>query len=179
MKTDSELLRNYQQSGDLNVLKDLYTPYQAKVLRLCMHYLKNAAVAEDAVVDIFLEIKDKIPKYQIDNFPAWLHTVARNHCLKLLRQNARQISAELRALEQKVEFHQEEHHMDVLLEQLPEAIDALEERQRRCIVLHYLHKKSYKEIEQISGYTAMEVKSGIQHGKRKLKKILGDVAGPV
>ncbi len=139
---------------------------------MCMHYLKNAQDSEDAVVDIFLELRDKLRQHQVENFPAWLHTVVRNHCLKKLRKKARMWTVDESLLPELVESAYERDHIDELLDRLPPAIDDLDEKQRWCIVLFYLHGKSYREIEQEMGYSAMEVKSAIQNGKVKLKKIL-------
>ena len=72
----------------------------------------------------------------------------------------------------RVEIEEESNQVNRLLEVLPAVIDELDERQRWCIVLFYLHGKSYKEIETLMNCTAMEVKSAIQNGKIKLKKML-------
>lgn len=73
-----------------------------------------------------------------------------------------------------VESDEDVNQVDRLLEALPAAIDELDERQRWCIVLFYLHGKTYKEIETLRNCTAMEVKSAIQNGKIKLKKMLSN-----
>lgn len=139
---------------------------------MCMHYLKHTQDSEDAVVDVFLELKDKTLKYEIENFPAWLHTLVRNHCLKKLKAKARILLLKENIPAELMESEEAEDHLDVLLEVLPDAIDELDETQRWCIVLFYLHGKSYKEIEKLRDCSPMEVKSAIQNGKIKLKKIL-------
>lgn len=166
------LLEQYRRTKDLRFLAELYKPYQQKVFRMSMHYLKHAQDSEDAVVDIFLELKDKIPRYDIDNFPSWLHSVVRNHCLKKLRGKGRILLGDENIFPEIVESGHVEDQIDKWLDALPSAIEELDERQRWCVVLFYLHGKSYKEIEELKSYTAMEVKSAIQNGKIKLKKIL-------
>ncbi len=165
-------LATYRKSQKLRHLVELYKPYEKRVFRMCMHYLKHTQDSEDAVVDIFLELKEKTLKYDIQNFPAWLHTLVRNHCLKKLKVKARKLLLEENIPTKLVESTDTTDQIDRLLEALPEAIDALEERQRWCIVLFYLHGKSYKEIEKLQECSPMEVKSAIQNGKIKLKKIL-------
>ena len=44
--------------------------------------------------------------------------------------------------------------------------------QRLCIEQFYLHKKSYVDIADETGYTLMQVKSYIQNGKRNLRMLL-------
>ena len=61
--------------------------HRSAVLRFCLGYLGSEAEAEDAVQDVFaraLEVEER-PQ----NLRVWLYTVARNHCLNLLRTRAR------------------------------------------------------------------------------------------
>lgn len=167
-----DLLLKYRTTKNLNDLAELYRPYRQRVFRMCMHYLKHAQDSEDAVVDIFIELRDKLLKYDIENFNAWLYTLTRNHCLKKLRSKGREILMDEFFSKDLVESEWEEDHIDRWLERLPDAIESLDEKQRWCIILFYLHGKSYKEIEMERDYTPMEVKSAIQNGKIKLKKIL-------
>jgi RNA polymerase sigma-70 factor (ECF subfamily) len=55
---------------------------------------------------------------------------------------------------------------------LETAINGLSPEQKQCIELFYLNEKSYREVEQITGYTYNEVKSHIQNGKRNLKQMM-------
>ena len=57
-------------------------------------------------------------------------------------------------------------------ELLEESIGELNEEQRRCIILFYLKKKSYQQISEETGYSALQVKSYIQNGKRNLKLLI-------
>jgi RNA polymerase sigma-70 factor (ECF subfamily) len=55
---------------------------------------------------------------------------------------------------------------------LETALQLIKEEQRECITLFYLNKKSYKEIEHITGLSFLEIKSHIQNGKRNLRIII-------
>jgi RNA polymerase sigma-70 factor, ECF subfamily len=174
---EPDFLTSYRESQNLKHLVELFKPFEKGVFRMCMHYLKHTQDSEDAVVDIFLELKDKVLKYDIQNFPAWLHTLVRNHCLKKLKAKARILLVEGNIPDEHVESEENTDQLDRMLVALPAAIDELDERQRWCIVLFYLHGKSYKEIESLRDCSAMEVKSAIQNGKIKLKKILSSYVG--
>ena len=82
------------------------------------------------------------------------------------------IFASEKNIDEKGEINESEDHISEYLEKLPEAIDQLEESQRRCIVLFFLHGKSYAEIEDLMGYDFKKIKSSIQHGKKNLSKIM-------
>ena len=48
----------------------------------------------------------------------------------------------------------------------------MSEEQQQCVTLFYLHKKSYYQIAEQTGYSLLQVKSNIQNGKRNLKIML-------
>ena len=52
---------------------------------------------------------------------------------------------------------------------LENAINELNEGQKKCIHLLYFKEKTYQEIADLTGYSINEVKSYIQNGKRNLK----------
>ena len=59
-----------------------------------------------------------------------------------------------------------------LLTGLEKAMTHLKEEQRICIELFFLKEKRYEEVAEITGYTAKQVKSYIQNGKRNLANYL-------
>ena len=60
---------------------------------------------------------------------------------------------------------------------LETAINTLSSEQKQCIELFYLNEKSYREVEQMTGYTYNEVKSHIQNGKRNLRLMMERMEG--
>jgi RNA polymerase sigma-70 factor (ECF subfamily) len=72
------------------MIDDLYQANRAAVLRVCSSILRNADDAADATQEVFviaLESLDASAKPGAAR--AWLLTVARNHCLDLLRRRKR------------------------------------------------------------------------------------------
>ncbi len=57
---------------------------------------------------------------------------------------------------------------------LETALNTINKEQKLCIELFYYKNKSYNEIIEITGFSANEVKSHIQNGKRNLKLKLGE-----
>ena len=101
--------------------------------------------------------------------------VARNHCLMRLRDKTgrmmKEITDDLEGPETALGFDDRSAHLekDLKLEVMEEALNDLNEAQRRCVVLFYLDKKSYQAISDITGYSILNIKSHIQNGKRNLK----------
>jgi RNA polymerase sigma-70 factor (ECF subfamily) len=76
-------------SRDL-VIDDLYKAHRAAVLRVCSGILRNADDAADATQEVFLIALESLdPAAKNGTARAWLLTVARNHCLDLLRRRKR------------------------------------------------------------------------------------------
>jgi DNA-directed RNA polymerase specialized sigma24 family protein len=83
--SDKELADLYKSSANQDLLATLYTRYSDLLFGVCMKYLKDADAAADASADIYVELVGKMLKHEVQNVKAWLHTVARNHCLMKMR----------------------------------------------------------------------------------------------
>jgi RNA polymerase sigma-70 factor (ECF subfamily) len=76
-------------------------------------------------------------------------------------------------IEAIIDNHNSEiHENEQTYKLLEEAIDELSNEQRQCVILFYLHKNSYNQISEKTGFNTMQVKSYIQNGKRNLKLLL-------
>ncbi len=66
---------------------ELFRRYIPMLYGLCLKYLGNEPDAQDAVMDLFEDLNQKITNYEISNFHSWLYTVAKNHCLLKIRKD--------------------------------------------------------------------------------------------
>ena len=173
--SDSELLENFYRDHNNEWLGILLPRYTLLLLGVCMKYLKNEEDAKDCVQQIFLKIINELHKYKVEYFKSWIYMIAKNHCLMKLR-NKGKLSTELNEHLISVQDETEEKisyvEKDVLLARMMEAIEKLNEEQKQCVSLFYLHKKSYSQVADITGFTIMQVKSYIQNGKRNLKMMM-------
>ncbi|MBX2876878.1 MAG: sigma-70 family RNA polymerase sigma factor [Saprospiraceae bacterium] len=174
--SNEQLIAAYQKTEDKAVVGMLYKRYSHKVLGLCLNYLKNVQDAEDAVMEIFIHLTEELKKHDIEKFEPWLFFVCRNFCLKKLRKTLGKKNEDISEIQEDifVESGAEKDHNkeEERLEALSDAVDRLKEDQKRCIVLFYFEKKSYKEIELQTDYSIKEIKSHLQNGKRNLKNLL-------
>jgi RNA polymerase sigma-70 factor (ECF subfamily) len=101
--------------------------------------------------------------------------VAKNHCLMKLRNKH---GRKMKELNDDLSIETSERDSNELManEQtylaLEECLEELNEEQKLCVTLFYLHKKSYQEISEKTGYNPMQVKSYIQNGKRNLRLLV-------
>lgn len=167
---DIELLERYYTDGNNEWLGILLERYTYLLLGVCMKYLKNEEESKDAVQQIFLKAITELAKYRVAYIKSWLYMVAKNHCLMKLRDKHVFVSAEdqnsLTAPETDKQALIEKENTLTLLEK---AVQELNEEQKTCVTLFYLHKKSYQEIAAQTGFSILQVKSHIQNGKRNLK----------
>jgi RNA polymerase sigma-70 factor (ECF subfamily) len=173
--SDNELLENFYRDHNNEWLGILLPRYTLLLLGVCMKYLKNEEDAKDCVQQIFLKIINELHKYKVEYFKSWIYMIAKNHCLMKLRDRGK-LSTELNEHLISVQDETEEKisyvEKDVLLTKMTEAIEKLNEEQKQCVSLFYLHKKSYSQVADITGFTIMQVKSYIQNGKRNLKMMM-------
>ena len=174
-RSDNELLDYYYQSNDQEWIGILLERYTMLLLGVCMKYLKNEEEAKDAVQQIFLKVLTEISKYKIEYFKSWVYMVAKNHCLMKLRGQQGRYIKELK--EEAAMEHEEPDKNDLLANEktytlLEQSITELNAEQKQCVTLFYLHKNSYQQITEATGFSLMQVKSYIQNGKRNLRMLL-------
>ena len=142
------------------------------VYGVCLKYLKESELAQDAVMQIFEELVSKLKKHEVENFRGWLHQIAKNHCLMQLRtpKNLKTV-----ALPPLLMQNEEDVHLNGVMEKeenfqkMEKCIASLSDDQRTMIKLFYLEGKCYNEIVEITGMEWNHVRSSIQNGRRNLK----------
>ena len=174
--TDQELLERFYSDHNNEWIGILLQRYTLLLLGVCMKYLKNEDDAKDSVQQIFLKVIQELQKYKVEYFKSWVYMVAKNHCLMKLRDKQGKIPVELN---EKLTLAPDEEtdrqsllQNDQALDVMEEALKELNPEQEQCVTLFYLQKKSYQEINAITGYSMLQVKSYIQNGKRNLKILI-------
>jgi len=173
--TDAQLVQAFRSTGRRKYAGLLFERFGKLVLGVCLKYLRQSADAEDATIEIFEHAFKKLPQTEVLDFGAWIHRVAANHCLMILRKTKREIPAAY------LETHEIPDEPDTLLDEnleiLPGLIADLSEGQSLCIRLFYLEEKSYRQIAEQTGMDLKTVKSNIQNGKRNLANKLKQEGG--
>lgn len=169
---DENLLEQAQHDASSDALGILYDRYIPLVYGVCLHWLGNADDAEDAVMDIYFDLSQRIAEYRIRSFRPWLHTVARNHCLQILRRKRCEIPTDSssRVMETAGIVHLfDEGHDEARFRALEQCMEGLPDKQRECIDKFFFGRKSYADIVAETRYPLRSVKSFLQNGKRNLK----------
>jgi RNA polymerase sigma-70 factor (ECF subfamily) len=170
--SDERLLSLFRKTEDSRYFAALYGRYIYLIYGLCLNYLKTEADAQDAVMTLFEDTQQKVQQYDIQFFKAWLYSVVKNYCLKVLRETQRRTEAEECA--PVVEFDDfptlfNEDRQEITLRLLRHCLDRLPEAQRISVELFFMSDHSYADIARTTGFPLKRVKSYIQNGKRNLK----------
>ncbi len=167
-----ELFKNGRQTAYFH---ELYHRYIPMLYGLCLKYLGNEPDAQDAVMDLFESLNEKVSNYTITNFHSWLYAVAKNHCL-LKKRKEKQVffedinetimeNGDFFTLLDEKKSNEEKSALEFCMAELGV-------EQRTSIEYFYYENKSYADIVSITGYTLDKVKSYIQNGKRNLKNCI-------
>lgn len=143
---DEELLARYNRTGDTKYFGELYNRYIPLLYGVCLKYLGNAEKAEDAVMQLFEELTEKIGRYEIAVFRTWLYSVVKNHCFQLLRKEEREIPVNFDAdfMESADIVHLlSDDEEDSRLPALQKCMRQLPPQQRECIELFFMQEQSY------------------------------------
>lgn len=180
--SDEELLTLYSRAGETVVFGELYHRYIPLVYGLCLKYLEDKDAAQDAVMDIYELIAGKVANYEIANFRTWLYSVAKNHCLQMIRKEKRAIYVKIEdavvenedifTLIDKTQSEEE-------VKALTYCMGTLSGEQQQSVNYFYIENRSYADIVDLTGFPLNKVKSYIQNGKRNLKSCLIKVLGNV
>jgi RNA polymerase sigma factor (sigma-70 family) len=81
----------YKDSKNKDYVGELYRRYTGFVVAVCRNYLNNTADCEDACMQIFEKLFNDLLRFEVANFKSWLHVIAKNHCMMILRKPHREI----------------------------------------------------------------------------------------
>src|SRR5262245_61246854 len=106
------------RTGDAEAWGELYREYAPAIFRFCRRALPTREDAEDATMDVFMKLKDKLVQYdQTRSFSAWLYKVAANHCWDILRRRKTRQNKETEDLENVPLEHPDPNQLDKLIQE--------------------------------------------------------------
>jgi RNA polymerase sigma-70 factor, ECF subfamily len=178
-KTEPTEIITRARTGDAEAWGELYREYAPAIFRFCRRALPTCEDAEDATMDIFMKLKDKLVQYdQSRSFTAWLYKVAANHCWDVLRRRKTRQDKETEDLENVPLEHPDPNQLDKLIEQrtgeeVRRALDKLGSRARMALVMRYYSDMSYDEIADALGVRRAFVGVVLLRARHELRQALG------
>ena len=152
--------------------KSTFLPLSATMYRTAYGLLGNP---QDAVQEAFIRLWQKRDRLPVDeDMGAYCQTLVRNLCIDSLRRGR---LAEDDTTAESLWVAGETSASSALetkeaVEQVEQAIHDLPENQQRVAELHLMHDRSLSEIEQETGFSAVNVRVLWIRGKKKLQQLL-------
>jgi RNA polymerase sigma factor (sigma-70 family) len=166
------------RAGDNEAWGQLYKDYAPAIFRFCRRALPTREDAEDATMEIFMKLREKLNQYdETRSFSAWLYRVAANHCWDILRRRKIRQDKETDDVETVPLEHPDPNQLDKLIEQrtgeeVREALHKLGARARMALVLRYYSDMSYDEIADELGVRRAFVGVVLLRARHELRQAL-------
>ncbi len=164
--------------GDINAFSILVERYQNLVYTVVYRVVKNKEQAEEVAQDTFIKAYESLAKYRGEaKFSTWLYTIAYRKSLDLVKSNKRLITSELieeinegdiELVTDALSYLQEQERKKIIAE----SILKLPQETAVLVTLYYFEEKNIKEIADIVGLTADNVKIKLFRSRKKLYSIL-------
>ena len=167
--SDSTLLLQWIDQRDATAFRELTSRYTGMVYATATRILGDASDAEDVTQECFERLAEMTdgPKGHLG---AWLHRVATNRAIDLIRKERRRQAREEVYVAAR-DAHTEADWNDVYA-YIDEAIAGLPERLQRPLVAHYLQGQSHAGIARELGVSRQAVTRRVAKGVNEVRKAL-------
>lgn len=145
----------------------IYSEYKDAVFGICVMYLRDFQLAEDAAQETFIKVLKKLSSLKNEEkTKAWITEVTINVCRDRLRHKSRrEIPSD------NVPHSLESGNNDVELS-LGDAIARLSPKLKECVILYYYQNFSQIEIARLLKIPQTTVAYRLKEAKARLKELL-------
>lgn len=172
--------------GDRSAFEHLYRASSARLYAVALRMVKDAALAEEIVQDVYVSVWNAAASYDAARSQplTWLAAITRNRCLDYLRRRELDTVSLTPATDDAdpIDLPVDAPTAAELLIAAADAravrgcIEGLESRQRQAIALAFFQGLSHGELARHLGQPLGTVKSWVRRGLERLKSCL-DAAG--
>lgn len=164
-------LINKCKAGIPAAQKALYDKYSPLFYAICLRYLKDEMVAEDALVESFYKIFSKIDQFnESGSFEGWMKRIVVNECLMKIRKN-KNLNLHLDieeayGLGKKAEVLDDMHYKEII-----QLMDELPTGYRTVFNLYVIEGFKHREIAEKLGISINTSKSQLILAKKKMRAL--------
>ncbi len=156
--------------GDINALEGIYAETRTSVYSYALSILKDPTEAEDVLHDCYIRIFKGASGYSSQGKPlAWIFTITRNLCLKVLKDSQNRVDLTEEEWNEKLESFD-----DLSTEErtvLKDCLSKLSEDEQQIVTMHALTGYKHREIAEILGIPLSTVLSKYNRAIAKLQKM--------
>lgn len=178
--SDDDLIQRVQD-GSARDFEIIVRRYHKPLIRFIFHFIGgDKDEAESLAQDVFLRIYTNIQTYRPQNtFKAYIFTIARNTAINYLKKNrrSRPISHFLDSNSESRYFSTSETPDIRLqrkdrLERVSQALIRLSLNQRLALVLKVYMQYSYKQIQEVTGWSIPKIETLISRGRANIRRFI-------
>jgi RNA polymerase sigma-70 factor, ECF subfamily len=161
--------------GDELAMRTLFARHQTSVYRWLMRLVGNAAIAEDLLSEVFLDVWRQAASFQgRSSVSTWLLAIARHKALSARRRRMddqldETVAAQMPDPADDPETALEKKDRGELLRA---ALSELSDEHRQVLDLVYYHGRSVKETADIVGVGEATVKTRMFYARKRLEGLL-------
>lgn len=153
--------------------RELYQKYSRRIYNLALRMTRNADDAFEIAQDTFVRAFERIDSFdRRSQFGTWLHRIATNEALQLLRH--RKIRQKHLRLIAESRTAQTDHNPETDYEDLEEALARLSGEARAILLLRYQEGFDYAAIGEVLGCPPGTVASRLSRARAELRRYLDD-----
>jgi len=163
-------------AGKESAMRVLYRAYSRTIYAFALTRLRDAADAEEVVVDTMHEVWRHPDRFRGESkFSTWLLGIARHKLLSMMRSRE-PVHEEIDGLEETLES-EDAGAFELLAEKqrregVRNCMDKLPEEQRECLHLVFYEGYSLGEVAEVQSCPENTVKTRLFHARQKLKNCL-------
>lgn len=164
------------KGGDRQAFEVIYQKYLDHLLTIAVHLLRDPALAEDAVQEVFVKLIQSLDTFELrGSLKAFLSCCVANCCRDMLRSRKRRPAVHLD--EDAAACDTQPAPLTVLIrseqdQKLLAGLDTLPYEQREAVILRHHGQMRFRKIAQVQGASTKTVQSRYAYGMEKLRTLL-------
>jgi RNA polymerase sigma factor (sigma-70 family) len=180
--SDEVLMQRYA-GGDAQSFEALYQRHEMRVWRFLERNVRNAAVADELMQEVWFSVAREAARYQPSaRFSTWLFTIAHNRMVDAVRARRPVVSLDTfgsdddPAVSQLIDDPGHGPYAGAVAHEqaqaLNRAVEALPEEQREAFLLHVEGELTVEEIAAVTDCSFETAKSRLRYARSKLRELL-------
>lgn len=174
--SDAALWKAFSREGDEEAFKELSRRYLGLIYHAALRRCASSQLSEEAAQNTLCLLARKMRRRRSqapDHLAAWLHRAATYEAANLAKKEHRHQNRTRALMEDpSISTAPQDHAWDAALPHLDESLARLNEQDREVVILHYLERKTHREIAQSLGKSEAAVQKRCHRCLAKLARSL-------
>lgn len=171
--SDVEVINTYLHFQASVCFSLLYSRYSTKVYSKCLTLLKDEALAQDAMQEIFTKIFLNLSRFGgKSKFSTWVYSITYNFCIDFIRKNKKRnnlFSDEMEKTPDVIEEVEDHELLAMEVKQLKQVLGRIPASDKAILLMKYQEEMSIRDIAVALGKTESAIKMKIKRAKVKAK----------